>query len=70
MTSRRRRLAAEFLTAVVICLALVGPVKAGGEQKTRVRADRALRDGDFESAEKMFRELLAKDSHDLSLIHI
>jgi tetratricopeptide (TPR) repeat protein len=64
MTSRRRRLAAEFLAAVVICLAFVGPVNAGGEQKTRVRADRALRDGDFESAEKMFRELLAKDSHD------
>lgn len=64
MTSRRRRLAAEVLAAFVICLAFVGPVNAGGEQKTRVRADRALRDGDFENAEKMFRELLAKDTHD------
>jgi len=64
MTSRRSRLAAAILAAFVFCLALVGPVNAGGEQKTRVRADRALRDGDFESAEKMFRELLAKDTHD------
>jgi tetratricopeptide (TPR) repeat protein len=64
MTNRRRRLAAEIFAAFVICLAFVGPVNAGGEQKTRVRADRALRDGDFESAEKMFRELLAKDTHD------
>jgi tetratricopeptide (TPR) repeat protein len=64
MTHRRRRLAAEFLAAFVICLAFVGPVSAGGEQKARVRAERALRDGDFESAEKTFRELLAKDSRD------
>ncbi|HXL82275.1 MAG TPA: aspartyl protease family protein [Pyrinomonadaceae bacterium] len=64
MTNRRRRLAAEFLAAFVICLAFVGPVSAGGEQKARARADRALRDGDFENAEKMFRELLAKDARD------
>ena len=64
MTNRRRRLAAGVLAAFVICLAVVGPVNAGGEQNTRVRADRALRDGDFENAEKMFRELLAKDTHD------
>jgi predicted aspartyl protease/thioredoxin-like negative regulator of GroEL len=53
-----------MLATFVICLAFVSPVNAGGEQKTRVRADRALRDGDFESAEKIFRELLAKDTHD------
>jgi Flp pilus assembly protein TadD/predicted aspartyl protease len=64
MTNRRRRLAAGVLAAFVICLPVVGPVNAGGELKTRVRADRALRDGDFENAEKMFRELLAKDTHD------
>lgn len=33
MTNRRRRLAAEFLAAFVICLAFVSPVNAGGEQK-------------------------------------
>ncbi|HEX9545448.1 MAG TPA: aspartyl protease family protein [Pyrinomonadaceae bacterium] len=64
MKNRRRRLAAEFLAAFVICLAFVGPVSASGEQKGRARADRALRDGDFENAEKMFRELLAKDARD------
>ena len=63
MTNRRRRLAAGVLAAFVICLVFVGPVDAG-EQKSRVRAERALRDGDFESAEKIFRELLAKDAHD------
>jgi len=64
MKNRRCRLAAEFLAAFVICLTFVGPVSAGGEQKVRARADRALRDGDFENAEKMFRELLAKDARD------
>lgn len=64
MTNRRRRLAAGFLAAFVICLTFVGSVNAGGEQKSRVRAERALRDGDFERAEKTFRELLAKDSRD------
>jgi predicted aspartyl protease/thioredoxin-like negative regulator of GroEL len=64
MTNRRRRLAAEFLAAFVICLVFFGEVYAGGEQKARARADRALRDGDFENAEKMFRELLAKNARD------
>ena len=64
MANRRRRLAAAFLAAFVICLAFVGPVNAAGEKKARSRADRALRDGDFESAEKMFRDLLAKDARD------
>src|SRR6185295_10137404 len=64
MANRRRRLAAAFLAAFAICLAFVGPVNAAGEKKARSRADRALRDGDFESAEKMFRDLLAKDARD------
>ncbi len=64
MTNRRCKLAAEFLAAFVICLAFVGPVQVFGEQKARARAERALRDGDFENAEKMFRELLAKDARD------
>ncbi|MGI8836275.1 MAG: aspartyl protease family protein [Pyrinomonadaceae bacterium] len=64
MATRRRRLAAEFLAAFVICLAFVGPVNAVGEKKARSRADRAMRDGDFENAEKMFRDLVAKDARD------
>jgi predicted aspartyl protease/thioredoxin-like negative regulator of GroEL len=64
MANRRRRLAAGVLAAFVICLAVFAPVYAIGEQKARVRADRALHDGDFENAEKIFRELLAKDARD------
>src|SRR5438034_7565459 len=33
-------------------------------EKTRNRAERALRSGDFERAEQIYRELLAKDDHD------
>ena len=64
MTNRARRLAAGFLAAFVICLAFVGPVHASGEKKLRARAIRAMHDGDFENAERMFRELLAKDARD------
>src|SRR5688572_32521217 len=34
------------------------------DSKGRQRADKALRDGDYEGAEKMYRALLEKDSHD------
>jgi len=34
------------------------------DEKARQRADKALRDGDYEGAEKMYRALLAKDAHD------
>jgi len=37
-----------------------------GDGKALRRANRALRDGEYEVAEKMFRELLAKDAHDNS----
>jgi predicted aspartyl protease/Flp pilus assembly protein TadD len=35
-----------------------------GDGKTRRRADRALREGEYETAAKLFRELLADDVHD------
>ena len=34
------------------------------DSKARQRADKALRDGDYEGAEKMYRALLEKDAHD------
>ncbi|HKS30014.1 MAG TPA: aspartyl protease family protein [Pyrinomonadaceae bacterium] len=34
------------------------------DSKTRSRAERALREGDYETAEKLFRELLGKDASD------
>src|SRR5262249_10064615 len=51
--------------AVVICLTtqLVALATVDNE-KTRNRAERALRAGDFERAEQIYRELLAKDDHD------
>ncbi|HKP47307.1 MAG TPA: aspartyl protease family protein [Pyrinomonadaceae bacterium] len=63
MTNRYRRLAA-ILAAFVICLTISVPSYAGTDQKARVRANKALHDGDFENAEKIFRELVTKDIHD------
>ncbi len=61
------RLAVVGLTACAVCLALLGlsePACAGGRDKTRARAERALREGDFGAAEKIYRELIAKDTKD------
>jgi tetratricopeptide (TPR) repeat protein len=40
------------------------PAAYADDSKTRSRAERALREGDFETAEKLFRELLTKDAAD------
>jgi tetratricopeptide (TPR) repeat protein len=42
----------------------VSVVLAAPIDKVHTRADRALREGDYVTAEKMFRELLIKDPHD------
>src|SRR6185295_3663877 len=50
---------------VFICLtAAFVTFGAPDNEKTRNRAERALRSGDFERAEQIYRELLAKDDHD------
>ena len=52
---------------LVICLMSISRVTAGipdNNDKTRSRADKALRAGDFERAEQIYRELLAKNDHD------
>jgi tetratricopeptide (TPR) repeat protein len=65
MMSSLRRLTAGVVASFVICLAVAPAVPAsGGHGKVRTRADKALRDGDYTAAEKMFRELLGKDAHD------
>ncbi len=54
------------LLACVLCCALkenVWAVTLVGDS-TRSRAERLLREGEFENAEKLFRELLVKDAHD------
>lgn len=53
---------------VCICLALcasgVAPVKASDERKKRSTAERALRNGDFDTAARLFREVLVKHPKD------
>ncbi len=50
---------------VFICLTTAFvTIGAADNEKTRNRAERALRSGDFERAEQIYRELLAKDDHD------
>jgi predicted aspartyl protease len=52
--------------AAAALLVLLGGAEAlaGVDKKARERAERTLRSGEFEEAEKMFRELLAKDGRD------
>ena len=63
------RLAAGVIAGLLGCV--IGPAASvpgfaamSGDAKAVRRAEKALRDGEYEVAEKMFRELLAKDAHD------
>jgi tetratricopeptide (TPR) repeat protein/predicted aspartyl protease len=60
------RLAAASLAAITICLiaATATPAAFNPDNSARTRAERALRDGDFAQAEKLYRELVNKDAHD------
>src|SRR5713101_4456842 len=62
------RLAVRGLAAVAICLVLAGAVAAApiDNEKTRNKALSALRSGDFQKAEKIYRDLLAKDEKDIA----
>jgi len=60
------RTAAFCVAAFVLCFAFAGashPV-AATDKKAYNKGYRALRKGDFQQAEKIFRELLNKDAHD------
>ncbi len=61
------RLAVCGSAAMAICLVLASAVAASpiDNAKTRNKALKALRAGDFEKAEKIYRDLLAKDEKDL-----
>jgi predicted aspartyl protease/Flp pilus assembly protein TadD len=50
--------------AALLLLAGAAEGRAGVDRKARERAERTLRSGEFEEAEKMFRELLAKEPRD------
>jgi predicted aspartyl protease/Tfp pilus assembly protein PilF len=62
------RAATGSLVALAACLvigtAAAGVTTAHAGDKTRSRAERALRQGEYEVAEKLFRELLARDAND------
>ena len=62
-----RRSAIGWLTASLACLALATTIAAHSpdNEKARNRAQKALRAGDFERAEQLYREVLAKDDQDL-----
>jgi predicted aspartyl protease len=62
--SRAIRLAVLALAAVVLMTAAGGGAFAA-DKKERARAERALREGEFEVAEKIFRELVERDTKDL-----
>lgn len=54
----------QMLSLLAICLSATLTLGAVDNEKTRNKAERALRSGDFERAEQIYRELLAKDDHD------
>src|ERR1041385_693329 len=55
------------LAATIIVLILGGSALAFGDKNTKnlSKAEKALKSGDFQRAEQIYRELLAKDDHDL-----
>jgi tetratricopeptide (TPR) repeat protein/predicted aspartyl protease len=62
MTSR---LAAMSLAATAVCLLVPAAARAfPGSDKPLAQAERALRQGEYERAEQIYRELLNKDAHD------
>jgi predicted aspartyl protease/thioredoxin-like negative regulator of GroEL len=64
--NRFGRIAATFVAVVMLGLAASEAALSSNaaDGKTRRRADRALREGEYEEAAKLFRQLLADDVHD------
>jgi predicted aspartyl protease/Flp pilus assembly protein TadD len=61
------RVAAFSVAAFVLCFAVAGAANlafAKADKKAYGKGYRALRKGDFEEAEKIFRDMLGKDAHD------
>lgn len=62
------RMAAFSVAAFVLCFALAGAAATASgfvDKKAYNKGYKALRRGDFTQAEKIFRELLGKDAHDI-----
>jgi predicted aspartyl protease/thioredoxin-like negative regulator of GroEL len=58
------KVAAATLAAIAICVVAGVRPTPGASDKPRNRAERALRDGDFGEAERLYREMLNKNAHD------
>ncbi|HLL75327.1 MAG TPA: aspartyl protease family protein [Pyrinomonadaceae bacterium] len=59
------RLAAFGLAVSCVLCAALGTAAAAGGDKQRERARRALREGEFETAERLYREMVERDARDL-----
>ena len=62
------RMAAFSVAAFMLCFALAGSTHtaaASGDKKAYSKGYRAVRKGDYPQAEKIFRDLLDKDAHDV-----
>ena len=59
-----QRMAACSVAAFVLSLALVSSVVAYSSDKAHEKGEKALKRGDYQVAEKIYRDLLGKDSHD------
>jgi tetratricopeptide (TPR) repeat protein/predicted aspartyl protease len=62
------RMAALSVAAFVFCVAFTGATRsaaAAADKKVYNKGYRAVRKGDYEQAEKIFRELITKDAHDI-----
>jgi predicted aspartyl protease/thioredoxin-like negative regulator of GroEL len=66
-TKSQHRLIVIGLATLVVCLTIWPRTASAtpGDDKTRARAERALRDGEYETAAKLYHQLLAKDSRDV-----
>src|SRR5215211_4820990 len=66
--TRLLRMAALGVAAFVFCFALAGAAHqayGAADKKAYTKGYKALRKGDYAQAEKIFRELLNKDAHDV-----
>ncbi len=63
-TRLTRNLAVGIVAVFVFSLGPPAPAATLSDKKTRNRAEKALRDGDFDLAEKSFREILSKNVQD------
>ena len=64
-TARRARAHPVRFLILLVLLGATAVFAAGDTKKSMNQADRALRSGDFEAAEKIYREIIAKDDRNL-----